>query len=278
MRPSGTPIGCFRESASPRAICLARPTSRSASSIRLTARVQRVRHLWNGCDLWRCRRRLDRDRRPGPGVLGTVVAERRTVRADNPGGDPASCGCRRSTRKSRHSWPRRLCHRPMSTAGFVSWAMRGGPSPRTMNTWSWRYRRRSAAFTRISPSRLRAEACRRARTRDPRAQTGGVGPASRAGPGAAIPGHGRGHPAHAGHRGRIALVNRYALRRPRMDGRRVAGARLDRDVPSGPERGTRSETKFRDLLAGDLSVVENPVLTRSGEERLDRVAQQADAR
>ena len=53
-----------------------------------------------------------------------------------------------------------------------------------------------------------------------------------------------------------------------MDRGRVAWARLDRDVPAGPDTGRTPERSSRNLLGGDLSVVENPILTRSGEERL----------
>ena len=52
--------------------------------------VQRVLLLWNGCDLWRVLADWIEIGEAVPGILGTVVAERRTVRGDNPGGDPAS--------------------------------------------------------------------------------------------------------------------------------------------------------------------------------------------
>ena len=66
--------------------------------------------------------------------------------------------------------------------------------------------------------------------------------------------------------GRIARES-LRLHRPRMDRGRVARAGLDRDVPSGPDpRGQPSE--LARPHRGDLSIVENPILTRSGEERL----------
>ena len=89
-----------------------------------------------------------------PGILGTVVAERRDVagrqsRTAIPPGS-SSPGC---IRKFTRSSPHRSRHRPMSTAGSVSSATREGPSPKTTNTWSWRCPGRSAAFTRTAISR-----------------------------------------------------------------------------------------------------------------------------
>ena len=68
--------------------------------------------------------------------------------------------------------------------------------------------------------------------------------------------------------GRITLVNRYALRPPRMDRATSCSGATGSRRACRPGCGTRSESKFHDLVGGDLSVVENPVLTRSGEERL----------
>ena len=46
-----------------------------------------------------------------------------------------------------------------------------------------------------------------------------------------------------------------------------SGSDLARDLPPGPVRD-RAQKEIRDLLDGDLSVVEKAVLTKSGEERL----------
>ena len=61
--------------------------------------------------------------------------------------------------------------------------------------------------------------------------------APRAGPGAAIPGHGRSHPARAGPGRADHAGQSQGLRPPGMDRARAARARLDRDVPAGPDAG-----------------------------------------
>ena len=81
----------------------------------------------------------------------------------------------------------------------------------------------------------------RARARGPRAQRGGVGPAARAGPGAAVPGHGRSHPARSGPGRQDHADQSQGLRPPRMAGARVVRARLGRDVPAGSSAGRRQQ-------------------------------------
>ena len=98
----------------------------------------------------------------------------------------------------------------------------------------------------------------RARTRDPRAQTGGVGPAPRAGPGAAIPGHGRGHPARP-RPGRADHAHQpQGLRPPGMDRAGVARTRLDRDVPPGPDAGRQQAEAARRFTAATFRSSRTP--------------------
>ena len=85
------------------------------------------------------------------GIFRTVVTERRTLRGNNPGGDPTRLQLSVAPPGSPGiSGRARSCHRPRSTVGCVSSGMRAGRSATTMNRWSWRWRRRSAAFTRTS--------------------------------------------------------------------------------------------------------------------------------
>jgi PAS domain S-box-containing protein len=68
-------------------------------------------------------------------------------------------------------------------------------------------------------------------------------------------------------RGRITLVNQYACSILEWTGEELVGRDwVETCVPARFRDLLRN--KFQDLLGGDLSVVENPVLTRSGEERL----------
>ena len=215
-------------------------------------------------------RRLDQDRRRGLGDprhgrrRATDAAWRQSWRRSG-----RAAASRRSIRRFRHSWPHPSRHRPMSTGGSVSSATRAGPSPRTTNTWSWRCRGRSAASTRTAISmRSRRSGPKSSNTRS-RAQTGGGGAAPRAGPGAAIPGHGRSHPARAGP-GRADHADQpQGLRPPRMDRARVARARLDRDLPAGPTADRRHGERFARARSAAISPSSRTRSSRrSGEERL----------
>ena len=104
-----------------------------------------------------------------PGILGTVVAGRRAWRGDNPGGDPA-----RLQLPLLHPEVQAFLAAPLASPTHVygwilSSAMRAGPSPRTMNTSSSRYRVRSAASTnsnmRILERKQAESAARHARDR-----------------------------------------------------------------------------------------------------------------
>src|SRR4026208_1968844 len=126
---------------------------------------------------------------------------------------------------------------------------------------------------------------------DSRTRAGGSGSTRGVGPGAAIPGGGPGHSAQAGQGGADHARESGRVARPRVGGGRgggtassrsacrVVGWRADellgRDwsdtcVPArmrGEWRG-----KFQRLIAGDLSIAESPILTKSREERLGRGA------
>jgi PAS domain S-box-containing protein len=67
--------------------------------------------------------------------------------------------------------------------------------------------------------------------------------------------------------GRIALVNRYACSILGWTADELIGRDwVDTCLPPRIREDLRA--KFHDLLGGDLSIIENPILTRSGEERL----------
>ena len=208
-----------------------------------------------------------------PGILGTVVAERRTVRGDNPGGDPASLQL-----PPLHPEVQSFLAAPIASPAHVyGWiCLVGNEGTAFTEDDEHLVMALSAQVGRIYENlAFSAAAVKRPKSSNTRSSS-----ASR-----------RSRPLrHERDRaqryldtaevillaldieGRITLINRYALRRPRMDRRRVARARLDRDVRAGRMRDA-SERRFRSVLGGDLSIVESPMLTRSGEERLDRVAQ-----
>ena len=172
---------------------------------------------------------LDQDRRRCPGNprdgrrRATDVAWRQSWRRSG-----QAAASRRSIRTSRPFWPRPSRHRPMSTVGSVSSATR------------------ARTFTEDDEHLVMALSGQVGRIYEleqlrSSSATGGVGAAPRAGPGAAIPGHGRSHPARAGP-GRADHADQpQGLRPPRMDRRRAARARLDRDLPSGPDAGCTQE-------------------------------------
>ena len=93
-------------------------------------------------------------------------------------------------------------------------------------------------------------------------------PASRARPGAALPGHGQRDADRARHRGRVTLANRFACTVLGLDRSGVARARLVRHLPRAAGAGPGEEDGSHDLLRGDLSTAENTIVTRSGDERL----------
>ena len=199
-------------------------------------------HLWNGCDLWRWRCRLDRDGRRCPGILGTVVAERRTVRADNPGGDPA-----RLQLSVLHPEVQAFLAAPLvSPAHVYGWiCLVGNEGTAFTEDDEHLLKALSAQVGRIYENlAFSAAALKRAEELEheilERKQAESAA-ASRARPGAAIPGHGRSHPAQAGHGRTDRACQSLCVLRPRMDRGRVAWARLDRDMPSRPDAGRTSE-------------------------------------
>ena len=104
-----------------RANCLARPTSPSASSIGTTGRCSVSSPVGGRRPNW------IKTGDPVPGILGTVVAERRTMRGDNPGGDPASLQLPRSIRSPGAFWPRPIA----SPAHVYGWICLVGNEGRT---------------------------------------------------------------------------------------------------------------------------------------------------
>ena len=67
--------------------------------------------------------------------------------------------------------------------------------------------------------------------------------------------------------GRIALVNRYGCSILGWSADELLGRNwIETRLPARIREEVK--TKFHNLLGGDLSIIENPVLTRSGEERL----------
>jgi hypothetical protein len=78
---------------------------------------------------------------PLSGMLATVVAERRTVRGDNPGGDPA-----RVNLPWRHPIIQAFLASPLASPSdvYASWEMKDGPSAKTTKTWPWPCRGGSA--------------------------------------------------------------------------------------------------------------------------------------
>ena len=151
---------------------------------------------------------------------------------------PPACSCRCSTRKSRHFSPRPSCHRPMSTAGSVSSATRAGAftedDEHLLKALSAQVGRIYENLAFSAAALKRAEELEHEILERKQAESAA---APRAGPGAAIPGHGRSHPAQAGPGRTNRAGQSLCVLRPRMDRGRVAWPRLDRDVPSGPDTG-----------------------------------------
>ena len=138
------------------------------------------------------------------GILGTVVAERRTLRGDNPGGDPADTAA-----PALHPEVQAFLAAPIASPAHVyGWICLVGNEGRTFTEDD-----EHLVMALVGAGRPHL----RARTRDRRAQTGGVGPAPGAGPGAAIPGHGRSHPARA-RPGRADHADQSQGLRPSWDG------------------------------------------------------------
>jgi len=203
-----------------------------------------------------------------PGVLATVVAERRTVRAENPGGDPAGL---------------RLSALHPEVQAFVAAPLM---SPAHVYGWIFLVCNEGTAFTEDDEHLLKALS----------AQVGGLYE-NLAFSAAALTRaeeleqeilerkHAESAVRHERDRaqryldtaqvillkldldGRIALVNRYACSVLGW----AADELLGRDwvetcLPFRMRNALRNT--FNGLVGGDLSVVENPVLTKSGDERL----------
>jgi two-component system cell cycle sensor histidine kinase/response regulator CckA len=189
-----------------------------------------------------------------PGILGTVVAEQKTWRADNPGGDPASLQL-----PLLHPEVQAFLAAPIASPSHVyGWICLVGNEGRPFTEDDEELvRALSGQVGRIYEiehevlERNQAElALRHERDRAQRyLDTAEVMLLA------------------LDMEGRITLVNRYACS---IFGW-TADALRGRDwaetcVPASTRDAVKK--KFHNLLAGDLSIVENPVLTRSGEERL----------
>ena len=207
------------------------------------------------------------------GILGTVVAERRTVRGDNPGGDPA-----RLQLPLLHPEVQAFLAAPIASPAHVyGWICLVGNEGRTFTEDDEHLvMALSGQVGRIYENAFCARSAEELE-RDPRAQTGGVGPAPRAGPGAAIPGHGRSHPARAGPGRADHAGQPLRAAPPRMDRRRVARARLDRDVPSGPDTG-RTQNEVPQPARRRSVHRREPHSHQVGRGTADRMAQHGAAR
>ena len=202
------------------------------------------------------------------GILATVVAERRTLRGDNPGGDPAGLQL-----PSLHPEVQAFLAAPVaSPAQVYGWICLVGNEGRTFTEddehmvialsglvgriyengyFSAVAQKRTEELEHEIAERKQAEWARR-HERD-RAQqyldTAEVILLA------------------LDMDGRIALVNRYACSRLGWTSSELLGRDwIETCLPVRIRDAFRK--RFQNLLRGELSIVENPILTRSGEERL----------
>jgi PAS domain S-box-containing protein len=203
-----------------------------------------------------------------PGILGTVVAERRTLRGDNPGGDPAKLNL------------------PLVHPGVQAFLAVPVASPAHVYGWLCLVGNEGRTFSEEDEDLVMALS----------GQIGRIYENSHlsaaAQKGAEQLGHqilelkkaetGLRHERDRSKRyldtaaiillaldldGRITLVNGYACSVLGWTEEELLGRDwIETCLPAGIRDAMRK--KFHDLTAGDLAAVENPVLTRSGEERM----------
>jgi two-component system, cell cycle sensor histidine kinase and response regulator CckA len=203
-----------------------------------------------------------------PGVLGTIVAERRTARADNPGGDPASL---------------RLPVLHPAIQAFVAAPL---VSPAHVYGWICLVCNEGTAFTEDDEHLLKALSAQVGRLYEnlafaaaalTRAEELEHEILERKQAESALR-----HERDRAQRyldtaevillkldleGRIALVNRYACSVLGWTAEELRGRDwIETCLPARTRDAFR--TRFHNLRDGNLSIVESPILTRSGEERL----------
>jgi PAS domain S-box-containing protein len=189
-----------------------------------------------------------------PGVLGAVVAERRTLRGDNPGGDPAGLQL-----PPLHPEVQAFLAAPIaSPAQVYGWICLVGNEGRSFSeddedlvmALSGQVGRIYELEHEILERRQAESAFRQERDRSQRyLDTAEV------------------ILVVLDRDGRITLVNRYACSVLGWTADELLGKDwIDTCLPTRIRVALRE--KFSNLIEGDLSVVENPVLTKSGDERL----------
>jgi len=189
-----------------------------------------------------------------PGVLGAVVAERRTLRGDNPGGDPAGLQL-----PPLHPEVQAFLAAPIASPAHVyGWICLVGNEGRSFSeddedlvmALSGQVGRIYELEHEILERRQAESAFRQERDRSQRyLDTAEV------------------ILVVLDRDGRITLVNRYACSVLGWTADELLGKDwIDTCLPARIRVTLRE--KFSNLVEGDLSVVENPVLTKSGEERL----------
>jgi PAS domain S-box-containing protein len=202
------------------------------------------------------------------GILGTVVAERRTLRGVNAGGDPAGLQL-----PVLHPEVQTFLAAPLASPSHVyGWFCLVGNEGRTFTEDDeFLVRALSGQVGRIYENRyLHAVTEKRAEELEHEVlERKGAESALR---------HERDRAQEyletaevillkLDMKGRITLVNRYACSILGWTADELLGRDwIDTCLPARIRAGLRA--KFQKLLGGDLSIVENPILTRSGEERL----------
>lgn len=189
-----------------------------------------------------------------PGVLGTVVADRRTLRGDNPGGDPTSLQL-----PALHPEVQAYLAAPITSSAHVyGWMCLVGNEGRSFTeddehlvmALSGQVGRLYELEHEILERKQAASALRQERDRAQRY----LGTADVIMIALDLD-------------GRITLANRYACSVLGWTSYELLGRDwAETCLPAGARDTQRK--KFRNLVGGDLSIVENAVLTRSGKERL----------
>jgi PAS domain S-box-containing protein len=191
---------------------------------------------------------------PVPGILGTVVADRRTLRGENPGGDPTSLQL-----PVLHPEVQAYLAAPIASSAHVyGWMCLVGNEGRTFTendehlvmALSGQVGRLYELEHEILERKQAASALRQERDRAQRyLDTADVIMVA------------------LDLDGRITLANRYACSVLGWTSYELLGRDWAETCVPARARDTLKK-KFHNLVGGDLSIVENPVLTRSGKERL----------